>query len=239
MDEKVYRVAKLLINNRRKDTDFWYWLKPDLMPSRKDANKFFLGSILNYQMRAEVVWENARRLAEGIFNDPEYLWHSITSVTLADWMSKRKEYSLHRYPKGHERVWTIGIRIVHQYIGDARNIWKNQSIEATLYRLIDLGVGDEITRMIVGALIDTKQLTGKSDVKVDNHIRRVLGRIFFGREFDEHERDTVIELTRKMNPDNPWLLDRPLFLLGKQLCTANNPKCLDCYIREECSYCEQ
>ena len=239
MNGKANTVTRLLLINRKKDTEFWYWLKPNLKPSRKDANKFFLASILDYQMRVEIVWENARRLAEDIFDDPEYLWHRITSITLEEWMAKRKEYSLHRFPKGHERVWTIGKRIVHQYKGDTRNIWENQSIEGTLYRLIDLGAGDQISRMIAGALIDTGQITGKSDVKVDIHVRRVLGRLLIGREYDELESDDVIELTREMNPDNPWLLDRPLYLLGKQLCIANNPKCLTCYMRDVCSYFEQ
>jgi endonuclease III len=239
MNEKIKTIAEQLLQNRGKDREFWYWLKPDQPPSIKDANKFMLASILDYQMRAEVAWENARRLAEDIFGDPNDLWQRITSISLEEWNKKRQEYSLHRFPKGHERVWTIGKRIVQQYEGDARNIWEDQSIEATSYRLLDLGVGEQISRMIVGALIDTGQITGKGDVKVDIHVRRVLGRILHGNEFSDSEIETVIEITREMNPENPWLLDRPLYLLGKQICVATDPKCSSCYMRTNCEFAQQ
>ncbi len=143
MDNKAQTVARMLLANWREDADFWYWLKPKQAPSIRDANKFFLASILDYQMRAETVWENARRLAEDVLDDPEWLWHRITSVSLDEWMAKRTEYSLHRFPKGHERVWTIGKRVVEHYRGDARAIWEGQSVEATLYRLRELRVGPQ------------------------------------------------------------------------------------------------
>ena len=237
MNTKARNVAQILLENRDgEDTDFWYWLRPNQPVSQKDANKFLLASILDYQILAEAAWENARRLAEDILGDPEDLWREITSVTLPEWMSKRTEYSLHRFPKGHERVWTIGKRIVQQYEGDARKIWGNQSIDAILYRLSDLRVGEQISRMVAGALIDTGQITGKGDVKVDVHIRRVLGRVLQGQEFSLQETDKVIELTREMYPDNPWRLDRPLFLLGKQICQAEEPECALCYLQAECAY---
>lgn len=237
MDKKTQEVAQILLKNRGgEDPDFWVWLKPNQPASMQDANKFLLASILDYQIPAETAWGNAKRLSEGVFGNPDKLWHRITSITLAEWVSKRKEYSLHRFPKGHERVWTIGNRIVQQYDGDARKIWKNQSIDATLYRLNDLGVGEQISRMVVGALIDTGQLKGKGDVKVDIHVRRVLGRAVQGREFPLQETGQVVDLTREMYPDNPWLLDRPLFLLGKQICEAENPKCKSCFLQSICTY---
>ncbi|MBL1130798.1 MAG: hypothetical protein D8M54_20165 [Chloroflexi bacterium] len=238
MDQhRIQTTSLLLLENRGgENSDFWYWLKPGQAASKKDANKFMLAAILDYQMRAETVWENARRLSEDILKDPDDLWHAITAVSLDEWQEKRKEYSLHRFPKGHERVWNIGKRIVQQYEGDVRKIWKEQSIEATLYRLNDLGVGEQISRMVVGGLLDTGQIEGKGDVKVDIHVRRVLGRILRGHEFSQQEIGQVIEITRQMNPDNPWLLDRPLYLLGKQVCQASNPECSDCFMNPDCAY---
>jgi endonuclease III len=189
-------------------------------------------------MRSKLVWGNAKKLAEGILGDPDKLWHRITRVSLADWMSKRKEYALHWLSKAHERVWTIGKRIVEQHEGDARKIWDKQSIDATLYRLTELGVGPQISRMVVGALYDTGIISGKADVKVDIHVRRVLGRVFQGSEFSLEDTGKVIEITRKMHPQNPWLLDRPLYLLGQQTCKAKKPKCDSCYLAAECIYYE-
>jgi endonuclease III len=88
--------------------------------------------------------------------------------------------------------------------------------------------------MVVGALIDTRKLTGKGDVKVDVHVRRVLGRAVRGHEFLLQETGQVIDLTRSMHPANPWLLDRPLFLLGKQVCEAEEPECSSCFLQSAC-----
>lgn len=230
------RVAKALLANRDNDPTFWTWLDPDKHPSQKDANKFLLACILDYQIRAETAWANAARLSEEILGDPDDLWGTITSVSFEEWNSKRQEYSLHRYPKGHERVYTIGKRIVGQYDGDARSIWKNQSIEASLYRLNDLGVGEQISKMTVGALVDANILQGKADVKADIHVRRVLGRMLTGDEIPADRPQEAIDATRRMHPENPWLLDRPLYRLGKRVCIATNPKCPDCSMRAICAY---
>src|SRR5712675_1104527 len=118
MDKKAQEVAQILLKNRGgEDQVSWGWLKPNQPVSMKDANKFLLACILDYQIPAKTAWGNAKRLSETILEDPDNLWHKVTSVTLSEWQSKREEYSLHRYPKAHERVWTIGKRIVQQYDG--------------------------------------------------------------------------------------------------------------------------
>jgi len=236
MERKCKAVAKLLLEHREARGWCWPWLKQGRSLSPKDANKFLLGSILDYQMRAEVAWENARRLAEDILGDPDNLWHKIARLSRRNWMSRRRKYSLHRFVQGHERVWTIGKRVVQQYEGDARKIWSNQSADTVLCRLTDLGVGEQISRMIVGALTDTRRITGKGDVKIDIHVRRVLGRVFWGNGLSLADEGKVSEITHAMHPQNPWLLDRPLYLLGKQQCHAEKPECSSCYLAAECSY---
>jgi endonuclease III len=233
--DKVRGLGQNLLANRTPDDpEFWVWLKPNSRPSLKEANKFFLASILDYQVRAETAWENARRLSEIILRDPDRLWHTIVNIPFTEWKEKRKEYSLHRFPKAHERIWIIGERIVRQYDGDVRGIWEKQTLEGTLYLLNDLGVGEQISRMIIGALLDTGQIEGRGDVKVDIHVRRVLGRVLRGEEFSVEETGRVIEITREMHPANPWLLDRPLFTLGRQICKAKSPQCASCFLQKEC-----
>jgi len=230
------RIAQALLAHRDTDQHFWEWLVPAQPPSRKAANKFLLACILDYQVRAETAWRNASRLAEQILGDPDDLWGAIASASLEQWNSRRKEYSLHRFTKGHERVFTIGQKIVAQYAGDARNIWQGQSIDATLYRLYSLGVGEQISRMIVGALIDVGLLDGKGDVKADTHVRRVLGRLLHGREFPADRAQEAVDSARRLHPENPWLLDRPLYRLGKSVCTASAPRCGDCFMQPLCAY---
>lgn len=234
--ERESTIAGLLIDNREViSPDFWYWLRTDRDPTKRDANKFFLACILDYQILARTAWGNAKRLAEDIFDDPENLWETITAVDFEAWQALRSQYSLHRFSAGHRRVWSIGNRIVHQYGGDVRNIWQNQSIEATLSRVSSTGAGEQITRMIVGALIDTHQITGIGDVKADIHVCRVLGRALTGDVLTPVQ---ATNATRRMCSENPWLLDRPLFTLGQQnkICTAGVPKCSQCYLRLSCAY---
>jgi len=233
---KAKEVARLLLENRGDDNS-WEWLVPGKAPTMKDANKFFLGAILQWQISAEVAWSNARRFSEEILCDPDNLWAAVASVPFEDWKLKKGEYGLHWLHKGHERVWTIGRRINQWYGGDARRIWQGQSVDAVLDRLGDLRAGSQISKMIVGALKDTGQVSGRNDVKVDTHVCRVLGRVFRGKPFDAmNDAGKVVELTGAMHPADPWLLDRPLHLMGQLTCRPKEPKCEGCYLRHECVY---
>lgn len=221
---------------RGDDEGFWTWLEPGVRPSKKNANKFLLASILDYQIKAETAWESARRLSEEFLGDTDDLWEAITACSLDEWNAKWKEYSLHWLSKAHERVYTIGRKLATYYGGDARRIWEDQSIGEVLYRLTELGVGPAISRMVVGALIDTRILSGRGDVKPDVHVRRVLGRLLMGTEFPSDRPEEAVEATRRMCPENPWLLDRGLYVLGKSVCRAKSPKCPECGMRSLCAH---
>ncbi len=235
--DKIQRVASILLKNRQKIKGFWPWLGESIGKpiDKKRANKFLLGCILDYQINADIAWGNARRLAEDILADPDDLWQTITSVSKHEWMSKRKQYSLHRFPKAHERVWRIGKEIITRYDGDVRKIWMNKPLATVLERLNEIKVGEQISRMIVGALIDTKQIVGTGNVKVDRHVKRVIGRVIIGSQLSEQK---TLEITQKMFPENPWLLDQPLYLIGKTFCFVSNPRCSKCYLKEECTFCK-
>lgn len=228
-------ITKLLLENNIYEEGFWPGLKKGKPASKKAANKFMLGSILNYQIPAETAWANAKRLAKSELGNPDNLWESITATSKSEWNAKWREFSLHRFPKAHERVWRIGNEIVVKYDGDARKIWKGQSPDVVLARLIDLKIGEQISRMVVGALIDTEQIQGSGDVKVDIHVRRVLGRVLRGEGYSINEILKVLKKTREMYPQNPWMLDKPLFELGNYTCKASNLDCKGCYLREKCS----
>lgn len=236
MATKAQRVTQLLLRNRQYEDGFWPWLSKGKPASLKDANKFLLGCILDYQINANVAWENARRFAEDILGDPDYLWHRITSVSRSEWSSKKREYALHRFPIAHKRVWRIGRDVVAHYGGDARKIWKGQTTDAVLVRLNRMRVGEQISRMIVGGLCDTDQIQGSGDVKADIHVRRVLGRVFRGEPFTVSEVPIVLETTRQMWRENPWLLDGPLYLIGTNFCYASDPECKHCYLQRECTF---
>ena len=230
---KHQRVRKLLLANR--SSLDWQWLS-DLRGRRADkksANKFMLACILDYQMPADVVWEKARTFAEDRLGDPKDLWEKIIAIRRWDSHAVWDRYKLHRFPAGHKRVRRIGKEIVEHYQGDARKIWKNQTPDEILNRLNAMRVGPQISRMIVGALYDTKQISEAGELKADIHVRRVLGRVFAG---DETSADDAHRIANQMEPRKSWMLDEPLYSLGQFICKRKDPYCEDCYLRKECKY---
>ena len=200
---------------------------------KRSANKFMLASILNYQMHAAQVWDNAQRFAEITLENPPDLWPAIIKIRKWDTPTVFRRYHLHRFPAAHQRVRRIGKAIVDHYKGDARQIWKNQTPHEVLSRLNGMRVGQKISRMIIGALSDTKQISGVGELAPDIHVRRVLGRVFNGEVVSA---DKAIRIAEEMDPRKSWKLDAPLYRLGQSKCKKTNPDCEDCYLREECNY---
>ncbi len=239
---KHHRVAKRLLLIPRPDEGLWPWLDKGKKASKKEANKFFLGAILDYHMQAEQVWQQTRKFAEQMLDDPDDLWEFITSFSEEAWKSKKKEFALHFLNDAHMRAWHIGKDLVQYYEGDARKIWQGQepaSVHKRLQKLGKRGAGANISNMIVGALLDTGQIEGIGDVKADTHVRRVLGRVFNGKAFKANQSAQVVELARNIYPENPWLLDQPLYFLGADACYHKEPDCEYCYLRDECLFCAQ
>jgi len=149
--------------------------------SKKTANKFLICCLLDFQWDTKVAWARAERLVKDL-GDPESLWEAIGSFSKEEWDSKYEEYGRpHRFHWGYKRLWGIANDICARYDGDARNIWLGKTPFEALVHLWALPAGDQISRMIVGALPDCGQIKGGSgDVKADVHLRRVLGRAVYG-----------------------------------------------------------
>lgn len=229
--------ANLLGRNLRlirdsSDKLVWPWLKKN--PTRKDANRFLLWASMNYHMPVAMVMEKAKLVLE-LVDDPHSLWSRISKFDEETWMGLWTEHKTHRYSQGHRRLWRIARNIMATFKGDARKVWTDTATDEVLARLLKLGVGEQLSRMVIGALCDTENLTRASDVKVDRHVRRVLGRLARGQEFGEKEVDKVIELTREMAPDDPWSLDFALFNMGRTIC-GTKPQCEKCQMALCCSY---
>ncbi|HXH05979.1 MAG TPA: hypothetical protein VNI83_05240 [Vicinamibacterales bacterium] len=216
----------------------WPWLQEDdgtiIRPlSKRCANKFILGCIIDYQKPADQAWRDAARLADDELGDPPDLWGTIGKLSHAQWQSRRARYLwLHRFPAAHERVWRIARAISEGWQGDARRIWRGQAPEEVKRRFMELRLGAQLSRMAVGALIDTRHIHGIGDVKADLHVRRVLGRLLRGVELSA---EAATRITRAMYPKNPWRLDSALYSHGKNICTAQ-PFCEECPLSRACAF---
>jgi hypothetical protein len=188
---------------------------------------------------ADVAWKKGEPLVKKLetLGDPEEIWATIGSFSKDEWDLKYEDFGRpHRFHWGYRRLWAISNEICARYDGDARNIWSGKSPFETLIHLWAIGAGDQISRMIVGALRDCDQIEGDTgDVKADLHLRRVLGRAVYGEEIKSNEAAKVIQLTRNLYAD-PWKLDFPLWNIGKSYCRPKSPNCPSCYLRLHCVY---
>lgn len=231
-------ITKLLLENQLEPgTSFWGALSVNngQTLSKKDANAFFFFCIFDFQMSAEYVWDNCGKFIKNVLRDPDNLWDMIASYSLNEWMQLSQEHSLHRFPHARKRAYRIAREIVKKYDGDVRNIWSNQPTSIVGERIYDLVGGDAIPRMIMGALKDGGQIDGVLDVKPDIHVKTVLGRALIGRVVTE---DEATILSRYMNPGDPWAIDAPLFLLGRDYCQKSKCYCDICYLQRECYFYE-
>jgi hypothetical protein len=230
-------IAALLIANREGETDWGEMAQLAGEPcSKKMANAFLLCCLLDYQIDSDLAWRNGGRLIKDILDDPDDLWGAITSVPESEWKAKRDEYKLHRFPAAHTRLWQIARRICDEHGGDARRIWEGKNPREALERLGNLRAGDQISRMVVGALRDCGQITGTtSDVKGDVYVRRVLGRAIWGKEIDSEMAEMAVTLAHQLHPADPWQLDAQLWYIGKNYCRTT-PNCSRCYLAPYCAY---
>lgn len=235
-EEAVVRILK-----RRREKVPWDWIAdhPKRALTKREANKFLLGCTVDYGQSTDVAWKNIRYFAETVLGDPEELWLLIARTPFRSWMAwmaktvTRSERPIHRYTKAHERVWKIAQRIVSEFSGEGRNVWLGCDASMARERLLELGVGKQLSRMTAIALLRTKRMRGSMDVKADRHVTRVLGRVFHGQRIDA---DEAVEIARRLYPRDPSQLDGPLFFIGSRTCAAGVPACGDCCLAEQCSF---
>ena len=244
-EEKDIKVRNILLEYRKKSIkDFeWPWLDEHPL-SMKNANKFFMASIIDFQMSADIVWGNIKRLSENVFGDPEKIWDYILEKypTKDEWKiliesQKESGFSIHRFDWASNKIWEVSKVIVKKYNGDARNVWKEfNSFEDLINKIKSvIGKNSEATaRMIVRGLKDEKHIdVGETDVKPDVHVMTVIGRVYHGTEVDVKN---ALEITRRILPENPGILDNPLYSIGKSVCNTSNPQCSLCPLKNVCKY---
>jgi hypothetical protein len=245
-DNQLHPVAQLLIDNRnnedrRENDDVWgiegYYgreLPQDI------ANRFLLCCLIDYRLDANDAWKRGEQFFNGLNNDESKreLWKMIAETPHEVWISEEKfrTCKLHWMHPAHNRLWSIAHCICIFFNGDARRIWQNSTTFDVLCRLYYIGAGEQISRMIVGALKDCGQISGRGDVKADVHVCRVLGRVFDGKDFTPV---AAVNQARKLYPADPWKLDGPLWYLVRNVCDSTSPRCKGCYLSSNCKYAQE
>ena len=204
--------------------------------SKRDANNFLFSAILDYRAGPVDIWDNARFFIEEVFHNPDQIWNQIQEYSPEEWSDEFVAFDLHRDRKVHDRLSIVAERMIRYYIGDARRIWEGYEDmpDEIFKRMKILMVPDTTACLVIGALKDVGIATGRCDIRADTPVRRVLARMVCG-QFRPLSPYNAMSLARMMFPDDPWTLDRPLYVLGIRQC-GPLPRCSVCPAARVCVY---
>jgi endonuclease III len=128
--------------------------------------------------------------------------------------------------------------VINEFDGEASRIWEGRSAGAVKRTFQSIfGVGPGIANMSVLLIekafgIRFDDLDRRfMDIKPDVHTMRVLYRLGAAEEISE---SAAIMAARKLNPDFPGEIDAPLWILGRECCSAHNPICSKCPLNGVC-----
>lgn len=125
------------------------------------------------------------------------------------------------FRKKSSNLIEIAKRLVEDYQGKMPN---NRKYLETLP-----GVGRKTTNVVLSNIYNVPCIA------VDTHVSRVSKRLKLAKTKDEPLKIEQ-KLTRKFTKKNLGKLHHQLVLFGRYYCTARNPKCDTCKLKEICSY---
>ena len=97
----------------------------------------------------------------------------------------------------------------------------------TMEELLTLpGVGRKTANVILG------NVYRKPSVVVDTHVKRISKKLGFTEETDPEKVEYAL---MKVLPKDHWILyNMQIITLGRTICFARNPKCKECFLKDEC-----
>lgn len=229
-------LLKIRLENCRFKKSEWGLLfsSPSGGITRKEANKFLCACFLDFRSGKSDIWDNTIFFIEEILSDPENIWKAIHNHSQEEWKERFYDYNIHPDIAVHERLWTISNNMLRFYAGDGRLIWSGyeDSPEEVYKRLNVLHIPRSVSCLIIGALKDEKLVNGPFDIVGDIVDARVIGRMICG-DGNDITPLKARRIARIIAPEDPWVLDRPLYLIGSAWC-GPGPKCRACPVHFSC-----
>ena len=104
----------------------------------------------------------------------------------------------------------------------------NSEVPSDLEALLTLpGVGRKTANVIRGNIFN------EPSIVVDTHVKRISKKLGFIKEEDPEKIEFEL---MKVLPKDHWILyNIQIITHGRTLCTARNPKCSECFLKELCS----
>jgi len=198
---------------------------------KRAPHLFVIGSVADYQVKAEKAWSIpvalARRAGGKSFRRVKALSRrSIRAVI-------KGPPAMHRFPAAvADRIWRTLDRIESQYGGDASRIWAGRPSSAlVVYRFLEFhGIGQKVANMATNILARSFGVPFADhysiDISVDVHVRRVMTRL--GLVPPKATIEQITFAARALNPVYPGLMDLPCFHIGRTWCRPRRPLCGEC-----------
>lgn len=217
MNDSLYGLKKIDVDQFRSDLISWYQAEKRDLPWRKDQDpyKIWVSEVMLQQTRVETVIPYFERFMEK--------YPTMESFAQADEESILKIWEGLGYYSRVRNLHSAVKEVVEKYDGKVPN---------TREELSKLkGVGP----YTAGAILSIAY--GKPEHAVDGNVMRVLSRILLIEE------DIAKTATRKIfeqavteliDPNDPSSFNQGLMELGALICTPTSPSCLLCPVREHC-----
>ena len=206
--------------------------------AKEEPFAFLLAASVDRGMKAETAWRLPAKMKIVLGHlDPS----RIARMSVEEMLDVLK--SIEGRPRylsaAAQTLIEVATRVVHEYEGDARNLWKNQPAVTINQRMQQVhGVGPGIAAMVVILLDKLKVVTlrpedyAEMDPKPDVHVQRVFSRLGLC-ERSPTERD-VIQAARRLHPSYPGKLDGPSWHIGRTWCHSERPDCPGCPMSGMC-----
>lgn len=92
------------------------------------------------------------------------------------------------------------------------------------------GVGRKTANVIRGNIYD------QPSIVVDTHVKRISGKLGLTKETDPEKIEYDL---MKVLPEDHWIMyNIQIITLGREICIARRPKCLECFLQDYCPSCE-
>lgn len=201
--------------------------------AKKNPNGYLMAVVLDQGMKAEKVWAMPNKLP----------WDWTNMEKLAVLPIEQIEQDLKavgcRYWRNMARFIKHDARLLmDKYSGWAENIWNDTPTSVQMYeRFLEFkGIGQKKGSMAVNILVRDCDVAVSDtlgiDVSYDKHVRQVFLRSGIAKVDDKEH---IIGIARRENPDYPGALDKPAWYIGRDWCFNQNPDCEHCPLGKVCS----
>ena len=198
---------------------------------------FVLACIMDQRIKAERAWlipyHFKQRLGSFSFDKLKSLSQSKTMKLMS------KPTALHIYCNKMSDYFYSAIKLIaNKYRDNAALIWNNKpSSSDVVSRFLEFrGAGPKIANMATNILVRRFKIKLSDyraiDISADVHVDRVFKRL--GLIQQDASKEQLILQVRSISHEFPGLMDYPSWVIGKNWCRSNNPKCNECFMNDLC-----